>query len=87
MTDIPLFDLPEGEPKLKRVAPTSDKPTWRQRKGKTRYVCDDCMILVHREEQRFPRVAVHIRTIGGNDRYLCTEHAQHWRDLDRKDTG
>ena len=85
MTQLPMFPTPEREPPLKRVAPQAQLPQWRTYTGRKRHLCDDCMVLVHRGEQSFPRVAVYIRSAEETERFLCSEHQMHWRDLDRKE--
>lgn len=85
MTEIPLFDMDQPEP-LKRVAPKTEKPRWI--KCRIRIKCDDCAFALAKADGRgpLPRQARWKRTANGFDRYLCHEHARHWRDAESKDT-
>jgi hypothetical protein len=85
MTDVPLFDMDRPAP-LKRVAPKTEEPRW----AKTRLLtvrCDDCLqVLVdNKGVGPLPRQARWKRMANGLDRYLCHEHARHWRDAEGKD--
>lgn len=86
MVQEPLFDEPERALPLKRIAPSSDKPRWYPYRNRKRQLCDDCVDL-YTEGGPLPCRAAWVRKRSLEERFLCIEHAQHWRDMDRKDDG
>jgi hypothetical protein len=82
--NVPMFDV-DLPVSLKRVAPKTDKPRWA--KCRVLAKCDDCLLVLAQTEGRgpFPRQARWKRIANGTDRFLCHEHARHWRDAEGKD--
>lgn len=81
-----LFDPDEEQPRRESPPyPPNGPPLWSRHRVKNPQQCDDCLIVVsHGSEPGPVRHASFIRRRQGEPRYLCTEHAQEWRDHDRK---
>lgn len=74
---LPLFGEPEPEQlKSRKDEDDAEHIKYRRYKGARSIACHDCTAAGDGV-----RSATHIRIYRGEERYLCSSHATHWRDL------